>query len=319
MLLRHEGRRGMGEMNKKKDLTVVIAIVCAAVLAAVVFGIAAHGISSRRETPDTSIGGSTLQPDPTVKTTDSASAPDASDSEPVTAPPTEKNTQTVPEPPTTESPDTLAPFVPDTDYRYQNLPESAPAELSALSKSVFVGDSRTEGLALYTRLPSSGARIYTHVGMSVKEVFSDKVIKVGGQNMTVIEALKSDPTFDRVYIMLGVNELGWIYTEAFIEKYGEIIDTVRTINPNAKIIVQSLIPVSADAYKTDPLLRNSKIEEYNKALDAMCRDKNVWFLNVAEMFSGNGGVLPADASNDGVHLKKAYCDHWLDYILSHMG
>lgn len=52
----------MGEMNKKKDLTVVIAIVCAAVLAAVVFGIAAHGISSRRETPDTSIGGSTLQP-----------------------------------------------------------------------------------------------------------------------------------------------------------------------------------------------------------------------------------------------------------------
>lgn len=43
MLLRHEGRRGMGEMNKKKDLTVVIAIVCAAVLAAVVFGIAAHG------------------------------------------------------------------------------------------------------------------------------------------------------------------------------------------------------------------------------------------------------------------------------------
>ena len=61
--------------------------------------------------------------------------------------------------------------------------------------------------------------------MSVKKVFSDKVIKVGGQSMTVIEALKSDPTFDRVYIMLGVNELGWIYTEAFIEKYGEIIDT----------------------------------------------------------------------------------------------
>lgn len=54
----------MGEMNKKKDLTVVIAIVCAAVLAAVVFGIAAHGISSRRRNTDTSIGGSTQQPDP---------------------------------------------------------------------------------------------------------------------------------------------------------------------------------------------------------------------------------------------------------------
>ena len=307
----------MGGMKKKKDLTVVIAIVCAAVLAAVVFGIAAHGISSRRETPDTSADGSTLQPEPTAKITDPVSEPASSDSEIVTVPSTEKNT--VPEPPATEAPDTAVPFVPDTDYRYQNIPESAPAELSALSKSVFVGDSRTEGLALYTRLPSSGARIYTHVGMSVKEVFSDKVIKVGGQNMTVIEALKSDPTFDRVYIMLGVNELGWVYTEAFIEKYAEIIDTVRTINPNAKIIVQSLIPVSADAYKTDPMLQNSKIEEYNKALDVMCREKNVWFLNVAEMFAGNGGVLPADASNDGVHLKKAYCDQWLDYILSHMG
>lgn len=307
----------MGGTKKKKDLTLVIAVVCAAVLAAVVFGIAAHGISSRRETPDTSADGSTAQPEPTAKTTDPVSESVSSDSEIVTAPPTEKNTETVP--PATESPDTAAPFVPDTDYRYQNIPESAPAELSALSKSVFVGDSRTEGLALYTRLPSSGARIYTHVGMSVKEVFSDKVIKVGGQNMTVIDALKTDPTFDRVYIMLGVNELGWVYTEAFIEKYAEIIDTVRTINPNAKIIVQSLIPVSADAYKTDPMLQNSKIEEYNKALDVMCREKNVWFLNVAEMFAGNGGVLPADASNDGVHLKKAYCDQWLDYILSHMG
>ena len=54
--------------------------------------------------------------------------------------------------------------------------------------------------------------------MSVKEVFSDKVIKVGGQSMTVIEALKSDPTFDRVYIMLGVNELGWISYGGFHRK-----------------------------------------------------------------------------------------------------
>ena len=34
-------------------------------------------------------------------------------------------------------------------------------------------------------------------------------------------------------------------------------------------------------------------------------------------FADESGALPADASNDGVHLNKSYCVQWLDYLKTH--
>lgn len=37
--------------------------------------------------------------------------------------------------------------------------------------------------------------------------------------------------FGKVYIMLGMNELGWVYESVFKEDYGKIIDKIREIKP----------------------------------------------------------------------------------------
>lgn len=297
--------------NKK---TLIIALACVLVLAAAVFIFVSWGMSGG--TPD-------VTDKPTGETTNAASAPTQTDtagtdtSAAVTDSAADTTgsdkTETQTEAPVTTNP----PFVPDTGYDYNGVKEGNAGELSSLSKAVFIGDSRTEGLRLYTSLASSGAKIYASVGMMVNNVLTETMADYNGKKVTVPEALRAEPDFDSVYIMLGINELGWVYTQSYIDAYAKIIDELRTINPSAKIYIQSLIPVTREKSDTDPIYTNARIEEYNKALSALAAEKGVLYLNVAEIFSSDGGALPAEASNDGVHLKKAYCDMWLEYILTH--
>ena len=49
----------------------------------------------------------------------------------------------------------------------------------------------------------------------------------------------------------------------------------------------------------------------------MTNDKKVFYLDVAEVMKDESGNLPVDASLDGVHLKKEYCQKWYEYLKTH--
>lgn len=182
--------------------------------------------------------------------------------------------------------------------------------------AVFIGDSRTEGLILNTGFVSK-TKSYTHKGLKVDTVFTDKIINVDGDKKTVIEALQQT-NFSKVYIMLGINETGWVYSSLFIKKYGELIDTVKQINPNAKIYVQSILPVSDKVSTEHDYLHNDKINEYNSLIQQMTEEKQVHYVNVREAVETAGGSLPEEAATDGIHLNKTYCVKWMDYLKNHV-
>ena len=52
-------------------------------------------------------------------------------------------------------------------------------------------------------------------------------------------------------------------------------------------------------------------------MQQLARDNEVYYLNVAECVSDAEGALWEDASTDGVHLKKEYCDLWYEYLRLH--
>ena len=52
------------------------------------------------------------------------------------------------------------------------------------------------------------------------------MVSLNGQYLTVAEALQQ-ADYSKVYIMLGLNELGWVYESKFAEDYGRIIDVIR--------------------------------------------------------------------------------------------
>ena len=194
------------------------------------------------------------------------------------------------------------------------VPASEAVDLDYFDDAVFIGDSRSEGLYINTGL--SNATFLTHQGLMVDEVYTKKVVEVNGTKTTVMDALAST-SFSKVYIMLGINETGWVYEDIFIEKYGEIIDGIREINPDAVIYVQSILPVSNEVSNTHSYIKNEKISTYNQLLQEMAEEKDVYYLNVAEAVAASDGSLPEDAATDGIHLKKEPCQTWLNYLREH--
>lgn len=180
--------------------------------------------------------------------------------------------------------------------------------------AVFIGDSRVEGFIQSIGL--SNTTSYTHKGLNVSKVFSDEIVNKNGKLVSIMEALKSTP-FSKVYIMLGINEMGWVYSDLFIDKYEKIISEIQKINPDAIIYVQSILPVSQKVSETHSYINNKKVLEYNQLLQKMSERKNICYLNVFETMADANGSLPEEAAYDGIHLKKDYCEKWQEYLLTH--
>ncbi len=196
----------------------------------------------------------------------------------------------------------------------ETTPSSLPVENDYFNDAVFIGDSRTEGFFMYTDL--SNAKAYAHKGLTVDTVFTDPVININGSKLSIVEALRQT-SFQKVYIMLGVNETGWAYNSIFIEKYTKLVDEIQAINPNATIYLQSILPVSNEVSSTHDYIKNEKINEYNGFIAQIAKEKNAHYLNVSEAVASPSGALPDDAAIDGIHLKKEYCEKWLEYLKKH--
>ena len=179
---------------------------------------------------------------------------------------------------------------------------------------LFIGDSRTEGLILYTGL--SNATVYANQGLMVDTVFTSPVIQMDGQRLSVVEALKRTE-FKKVYIALGINETGWAYESIFIDKYQKLIQEIQAINPQAILYIQEIMPVTAQTSQTHSYVKNDKIQRYNELLAKLAEEMGVYYIDTGAAGADDSGCLPEDAAIDGIHLKKPYCDKWLDYLKTH--
>lgn len=177
--------------------------------------------------------------------------------------------------------------------------------------TAFIGDSRTEGLMLYTGLEN--AAFYTSKGLTVEQFFSKAVIKKGEDKVTIPAAMEGT-SYKKVYIMLGLNELGWSYESVYVEKYGQLIDKVKELAPEATIYIQSVLPVTKEKSDSDAIFNNPKVNHYNELLQKLTADKGVRYLAVNESVGLDDGALPAEATTDGIHLNKSYCLKWLNYL-----
>ena len=64
-------------------------------------------------------------------------------------------------------------------------------------------------------------------------------------------------------------------------------------------------------------MNNQRIAEYNQVWLELAEQFNVNYLNIAEVLLDENGQLPSELTYDGVHLNKAGCRVWLDYMRSH--
>lgn len=210
---------------------------------------------------------------------------------------------------------------PEPDWS-QPVPEGEAADQEEwFSDAVFIGDSRTDGFHLFSGV-TPDADFLVHTGVTVYDVMEDKpVIRRGDKKVSILDAL-AEKQYGKVYISLGVNELGYRAPENFSETYGELIDAIRERQKDALIYVQSIIPVNTAKCKANNQLyyvTNENIAAYNETLSAMAEEKKVRLVNVSEVLVDEDGEAIRDISADGVHFKKDGYILWLSYLTTHTG
>lgn len=201
------------------------------------------------------------------------------------------------------------------DYDYSSpVPRSAPVDDSYFSDAVFMGDSRTEGFALFSGLDTMTT--FASRGLNVSTVYTDATINLNGTAVTAMDALRSTP-FSKLYIMFGLNEASWPYSEVFIEEYGNIIDEAKTLNPNAAIYIQSILPVTKSSSDSSESFNKTKIDNLNRMLLQLAADKQVYYIDCEKAVADSEGYLPEDSSTDGIHFGVPECEAWLEYLRTH--
>ena len=292
--------QGGSRLEKKKKRRGGVAVVVAAVV--VCLGVLV--VTSMGSGGDGPAGVSSLPLSPTASPSPSA------------------QTQVSPSPSPTPTPTPVpTPAPTPTPYDYsRSAPASEAVGMEYFADAVFIGDSRTDGLQLYSGI--KGTTFLSYKGITVFDVMEredKKVVEIDGKSYTILEALGMG-SYAKVYVALGVNELGYQNSQSFVQTYGQFIDKVRELQPGAEIYVQSLVPVNPEKCKASGQpnwLNNEGIASYNTALQAMCQEKEVIYLNISEALVDEQGILPADATVDGLHFTKAWYKKWLEYLMTH--
>lgn len=183
--------------------------------------------------------------------------------------------------------------------------------------ALFIGNSRTVGLSLFGSMPEE-ATFYATVGMNIYDLMEStaQIPPEEGPEMSFLSLMNSEK-FGKIYIMLGINDLGTGTSESFAAYYGEVIAQIRQMQPEAVIYIQSIINISAERDAQGDVINNANIDEKNALLRELADNDHVYYLDVNEVLVDESGALRGDYTSDGIHLGGGSLPLWEDYLREH--
>lgn len=188
--------------------------------------------------------------------------------------------------------------------------EFVPVDITWFDDALFIGDSRTVGLRDYTDL-SDHADFYCETSLTVFKAL-DKEFKGLG---SIPEALE-EKEYKKIYIMLGINELGTGTTEMYMEKYTEVIDTIHELEPEAMIFIQANMNVSAQKSSEDKIFNNNNIGARNNAIATLADNSQIFYIDVNEAVGDEQGALSGEYTYDQIHLLGRYNELWKEFLMT---
>ncbi|MBQ7926902.1 MAG: hypothetical protein IJ335_11510 [Lachnospiraceae bacterium] len=189
-------------------------------------------------------------------------------------------------------------------------PQYTQVEESYFQDALFIGDSRTVGLSMHGDLGE--ADVFADEGLTVFRLFGAKVEFPEGKK--TLEELLTEKQYGKIYIMLGINELGY-RMERSVEKYKEMLDTIRGYQPKALIFLQANLHVTKDFSQKDQTFTNPKIDEINTAIAQMADGWTCFYLDANELFDDGEGNLDSNYASDELHIQVKYYPRWVQWLL----
>lgn len=188
---------------------------------------------------------------------------------------------------------------------------------SYFDDALFIGDSRIVGLSQYCEAIDSRATFFAQKSLTIFDIRNKEWIEdENGNKMSIATAL-AGKHYKKIYLMVGINELGTGDEERFREVYSEVVQGLRYLQPDATIFISSIMHVSEEKNNTDALYNNTNINIRNDAIKGLADNRKVFYLDINEAVDDENGNLKAETTGDGVHLKGACYEPWHQYLLDH--
>ncbi len=177
--------------------------------------------------------------------------------------------------------------------------------------ALFIGDFRTVGLMEYGDLGK--AEVFANTGLTVFEAPKASVKTSSGKKQTLQEVLQSQ-SFGKIYIMLGLNELGYPY-DSIVKQYKKLVDEIHSAQPSAKIFLEANLHVSEKKSSSSDIYNNGKINQLNEAIRNIADESGMYYLDINPMFDDESGNLDRQYTSDDSHVLGKYYDGWTTWIM----
>ena len=183
------------------------------------------------------------------------------------------------------------------------------------SDAAFLGDSRTLGISDYAGLEE--ADFYCDSGMMIFKLLEEEITyQKTGDKVDLTQVLQ-EKQYGKIYIMLGMNELGYGNTETYLEQYRKVVDQIREWQPQAIIYIMANLHVSREKNNMETEFNNININDKNAASAQLANGTDIFYLDANPLFTDRDGFLNAELTFDGVHLYAQHYDVWREFLLEH--
>ncbi|MDO4510120.1 MAG: GDSL-type esterase/lipase family protein, partial [Lachnospiraceae bacterium] len=183
-------------------------------------------------------------------------------------------------------------------------------DLSYFDDALFIGDSRVAGLAMNS---GTNATFYAVTSFQLYRYKTFKVVQTPNGKVPIFDAMPYDK-FTKIYIKVGLNELGSVTDEPFLDAYTSLINDLRVMQPRAIIYIQAILPVTQVKSQTDRVHCNENIKKRNENLKSFAELMKCYYVDVGPYFADETGALKAETTADGIHMYSKYMPMWIDAL-----
>ena len=187
---------------------------------------------------------------------------------------------------------------------------------SYFNDAAFLGDSRTLGIYDYVGL--SGADFFCDNGMTIFKLLKDDGVTEQGTGQKVdLKKVLQERQYGKIYMMLGMNELGYGNTSMYMQEYMSVLKQIREWQPQAIIFIMANLHVSREKNNMETEFNNININDKNVACARLANGTDVFYLDSNPMFTDSEGFLYSEMTFDGVHLYAKHYDKWRQFLMEH--
>lgn len=186
---------------------------------------------------------------------------------------------------------------------------------SEFSHTLFIGDYFAYNVQNYCFKNASYAYV---TGYDLNYILNKKLIPFEGSYYSLPEYIGKFKDIDRVYVTFSAESISWMDTSTFVLKFQSLLDSVNAIYDDVTIFVMPILPINEEmAAKREYTVTNEKINEINSFIKDLTLEREMWYLDMENLFRNETGGLSEEATTNGIRLTEESYTVWKEYIQNH--